>query len=363
MKLAKLSLAAIMTVGAISAANAGSLEDAIKGVDFSGSMGFTTTTKDVNGVDGASSQDWDIAAQFVAPVADNLKATLGFGTDSSGASAAYDDTNFRKGVTDQSVSIKSAYFTYAKNALTVKAGHQGIPSPFTDHDGNGIVTMYNLGKVTLAGLYFTNSDIDSTGNDVLGVAAIGSFGVVNAQVWAAQVPGAVERILWTQIDGKVAGLSLIGQYINTKLDVPNVTTGSFYAFKVSYAINNFGLSATYTHNDDEQSIHGLGADGATSTIATGNRMVADNDGFNYGGSTYGIAGTASFGKIGVLVGYGVGENTAAVVNGKNDVKEMYAKVSYAYSPNFSTYVQYSDMNNDTDAKDQKHVRFNAKYSF
>jgi len=363
MKLAKLSLAAIMAVGALSTANAQSLEEAIKGVDFSGSIAYTTSVRDINNADGDSNNDWDIGFKFVVPVADNVKATIGAGTDAfNTATTQLGDVSNRAGARDQGIAVKDLYFTYAKNALTLKAGYQYLPTPFTDESGNGLVAMYNLGKVTLAGGYFANTE-DQGGSDVAAVAVIGSFGVANAQVWAAQVPGVVDRIFFVQVDGSVAGASLTAQYINTKLDVVNAQTGDFFAIKAGYSMNNFGLSAVYTKNDTDQPVHALANDGDNKVIAAGYRIVPANNGYANYESTYGVEGKATFGSIGIKAGYAVGNNTGALVNGTNDVDEMYAVVSYAYSKNLTSYIAYSTVNDDTNTGDYDFYRFNAKYSF
>jgi len=361
MKLAKLSLAAIMAVGAISAANAGSLEDAIKGVEFSGSVSYTLSGSEQNKVDQGSTNDWDVGMTFVAPVADNLKATIGFGTD-AGTDAALDDVSNREGAKDQGFDIKDLYFTYAKDALTVKGGYQYLPTAVTDESGNGVVAMYNVGAATFAGGYFANTESDG-GADVMTVAAMGSVAMVNGQVWYTKVPGIVKDNIFVQVDGSVAGLSVKGQFISTKLE--NVSdTGTFYAIDASYKINNFGLRGVYTNNDDKQPLHALANDGTTGVIYAGDRMSQDNGGKLYE-TAYGVEATAGFDKFGVLVGYAVGKNLDITNDPDNSQKnkETYGKVSYAYSKNFTTYVKYSDRASDLDAQDQKFYRFNATYKF
>jgi hypothetical protein len=237
----------------------------------------------------------------------------------------------------------------------------------------GVVAMYNLGQVTLAGLYFTNTDHAAAGHDIAGVAAIGSFGMVNAQVWGAKIDGVVDSLIFGQVDGKVVGLTLTGQVISTKLDEGVATTlslrddsGVFYGFKAAYAMNNFSVSGAFIKNDADQPVHALAGDDDTGVIAVGWRI--QNDYKTAGGTAaetaYGIDVGATFGKFGLGLGYAIAKNTGLVNTGvENDVKEIYGSVKYSYAPNFYTLVKVGDVNSDTAADDDKLFYFEAKYSF
>jgi len=81
MKLAKLSLAAIIAAGAFSVANATSLEDAIKGVDLSGMVRLRFYNNDVDKSAPAGTHDqnrWRGSSlfKFTIPVSDTIKACL-----------------------------------------------------------------------------------------------------------------------------------------------------------------------------------------------------------------------------------------------------------------------------------------------
>jgi hypothetical protein len=390
MKLAKLSLAAIMTVGALSTVNAQPLEDAIKGVDFSGFARYRYHNVENNDVS-SGNNDYDLYMKFVAPVTSDLKATIGV------TAGGTTDDYYAGGTTEVSTDVRELFFTYTKDALTVKAGKQPIGLPVTSNgyrgnNGTGIIGMYNLGSVTLAGMHFNDTNLDGTGDDVhynldstlgdvpydfsakeiSGVAAIGSFGYVNAQLWLARVENAVDYLAFLQVDGSIAGLSLKGQVINTKLDENLVgddeDTGMFYAIQAGYTMDNFTVNAGYINNDDEQPIHGLAEDANSGVIAAGYRL---NDDYTYsfvGGEQYFIDASATFGKIGLMAGY------AAVsmdddfygnddLNDDSDAREIWGGVSYAYAKNFNTYIKYSDIDADIDDNDQKFLRFEAKYSF
>jgi len=359
MKLAKLSLAAIMAAGALSTANAGSLEDAIKGVDVSGMLRYELNSIDKND-NLSSTNDWDVSVKVTTPVADNLKATAEIATysqDSSNVTGAYDE---------KGINFERLYFTYNKDALTVKAGRQALGTPVTDNGlngmyGNGIVGMYNLGQVTLAGAYFGSSNasaygttIETNGADISAVAALGSFGPVSAQVWGIKVAGIVKSLIYSQVDAKFAGASLTALMINT--DVYS-DKGTYYAVKLAYSINNFGFCATYVDNDKDQGVYAFATDALP--VWTGWRLgyeidnVADT-------SAWGVAAKGAFGKFSGKIGYAKAEGDAAF--GK--IREVYGAVNYAYSKNFNTYLKYSDQQGSSgNTLDQQYLRFGAKYTF
>jgi len=381
MKLAKLSLAAIVAVGTMTSfASATPLEEAIKGVDFSGKVKFSSIERDSDDTNlnrsQASSQDWDIDATFVAPVADNLTATVGFGTD-GGATQGGDDTNFQSNVTDQSWDIKSAYFTYAQDGVTVMAGHQGIPGPIDDNDGNGVVAMYDAGVATLAAMYFANTDYDPYGTDegldISGIAAMGSMGPVNAQLWVAQVQDTVDSLVFTQLDGGMAGFTLMAQYIATKLNDRAQAafgyaddSGSFWGLQVGYKYENMNFTAKYVDIDVDQPVHALAGDDDTGVIGVGWRIQND---YKSGGGTsaenaYGIDASATFGKFNVGLGYAVAENLGLVSAGtEDDLNEVYGHVKYSYSKNFYGLVKAGQVDNDQMTDDENLFYFETKYSF
>lgn len=410
MKLAKLSLAAIVAAGALTTVNAQPLEEAIKGVDFSGFARYryhhvetgendaTAASKDTN--------DYDLKAKFVAPVTEDLKFTSVFTVGGSNADSNYKDG----GVSTKSFDLGKMFFTYTNGALTVQAGRQAIGAPIVDngyrgHKGTGVVGLYNLGSVTLAAAYYNTSnafeayaadylkdvynaktdaekdaiDAKATGLDageITAVAAIGSFGPVNGQVWAIQMVNAIDHLLFFQLDGQVIdGLTLKGQYINTKLDEgvqatvkANDDSGDFYGIQATYAIDAFKFNAGYTNNDANQPIHAFATDANDDVIHAGYRLNDDKDVNFMGGDQYFVDGTYTYGKFGFMLGYAQWDedkaDNAPTTDKEETLKETWGGISYAYSKNFNTYVKYSDISADEDKSlEQKFLRFEAKYSF
>ncbi len=373
MKLAKLSLAAIMVVGALSTANAAPLEEAIKGVDFSGMLRYRLNDEDDQGsveAKDVSQNDFDFLGKFTAPVTSDLKAVLAFASSSAAGA-----NNTGNSIGEMKVDLRKAFFVYKKDALTVKAGLQALGTPVTDNGfngnkGTGVIGMYNLGSVTLAGAYFGganakdyNLPAEGVEAEIAAVAALGSFGAVNAQVWGITVQSVVERMIFAQVDGKVAGVSLLGQVIHTKLadaqvGVGDEDTGTFYAVKAGYAMDNFSFNAGYVENDEDQPYYSIAGGDSSGVVYPGWRLGYEIDNEADTSAFFADAG-ATFGKVGVKAGYAASSSDTAA----NELNEIWGQVSYKYAKNFNTYVKYSDMESDGDAVDQKYFRFEAKYSF
>lgn len=205
-KLVKMSLVAAM---AVSTLNAGSLEEAIKGVDISGSVsigfnnydataggvkvgttgvatdnnGNVVRIADANDLGDRNEVEHDLYIKAVVPVNDNVKLTVSVENDYANN---VDNTAVNTAAAERQLYIKETYFTYANGAATVMVGKQGVSTPWTSSvRGNGVVGMYNAGVVTLAAAHFENVTLAQT-DSISAAAVIGSFGAVNASLWALQ---------------------------------------------------------------------------------------------------------------------------------------------------------------------------------
>ena len=295
---------------------------------------------------------------MVAPVTSALKLTTVI-------SAGSNDVDYKAGnSTSYNAEIGKMWFTYKQDALTVTAGRQAIGTPVTDNGyrgdkGDGVVAMYNLGSVTLAAAYFNTSSGGS--NEINALAAIGSFGAVNAQIWYVRVVDSIDHMIFVQVDGKVAGISLKGQVVNTKkMNVSNDDSGTFYALKAGYKMDNFSVNAGYTATDKDMSTHALAKPADTDVIVGGWRL-----GYNYpqlaDTKVMFINAGVALGKFGIAAGYAQADIGSRADD--DSVTEMYGKLSYKYAKNFNTYVKYSDISDDDNTGDQQFLRFEAKYSF
>ena len=354
MKLAKLSLAAIVAAGALTTVSAQPLEEAIKGVQFSGFLQYTLNDVEAENNTRTSTNDYDFLAKFTAPVADNLKAVMAF-------ASGPDHKNNTGSIDAQGVDLAKAFFVYTNAGATVKAGLMALGTPVTDNGfngskGNGVLAMYNAGPVTLAGAYFGSAkmNLGTHDGDFAAAAVIGSFGPVAAQVWAIRAPGLIDQHIFAQVSAGYEGFSLVGQMADTELE--SGLDGTFYAVKGSFKMGDYGISATYTDNDEDQPIHAIDNSGDTDVIASGWRLQ-NTETTNDILESWGVDASATFGQFGVVAGIANAEFAA------DEADEVYAGVSYAYSKNFTTYVRYSDVDNDVAGEDYQYLRFNAAYKF
>jgi hypothetical protein len=361
MKLAKLSLAAIIAVGAFSTANAANLEEAIKGVELKGFLRYRFYSDSINEgtLQGSETHRYSYTATAVMPVADNLKAAIGF---------SYDDNEYAANAANTAPTVSSAvmYFKYATKDYSLTAGRMAIATPWTESGfggskGNGAVAMYTAvpgwafaaaGFVSTSGTAFTN------GENLYAAAAIGAMGPVNLQVWVAKMTNVFDSSIFAQVDTNMAGFSLKAQMNVLSLEsVPAGAedTGTFYGAEIGYSMDNFGLAIGYTSTDDDQPIYTLDADD-DGMLKYGQQIYGDT--VNAADAdTMAIVANAKFGAFGVEAGY------VDVEIGNVDADELYGLVKYKYSKNFGLQAYYSVYDTGTTATDNDEFRFEAKYSF
>lgn len=363
MKLAKLSLAAIVAAGALTTVNAKPLEEAIKGVELTGFFRYRFYSED--GARDAVGDRHRFSAPFAfsAPIADNIKAGLTIRYEDSDYAANGDVAN---GAT--ATDVTKMWFMYSGKDFTVKAGKFEILSPWTDSGyagdrGNGMLAMYTgVPGWAFAGAAFVDSNnAIALDENIYAVAAIGSMGPVNAQVWAVTTTNIVDHAVFAQVDTKFAGVSLKGQLnmltLADEMVAPGAEdTGIIYAVEAGYGINGFNMSAGYIDNDDDQGIHTFNADD-TGIIKAGKQLYYE---------TTNVAGAET---ILATLGYGMGDYSLeagyadAEVKGADFGDEWYVQAKYKYSKNLAFTTYYSDMDMEVDAADNKQLRFEAKYSF
>ncbi|MBL0703392.1 MAG: major outer membrane protein, partial [Sulfurospirillum sp.] len=247
MKLAKLSLAAIMTFGAISVVNAQPLEEAFKDVEFTGFLRYRNDQRDVDGHSvnvkdspTINQNDWDFMSKFSSPVGDNFKVVTVFASSSGGTKGENQTGNSN---TELKVDLRKAFLAYGKDDLTVEAGQMAIGHPifdnaFNGNKGNGVIGKYAIGQVTLASSYFAGANVWDVGDassayddnnvcegfcnkdegSITTAAITGSFSDLEGQFWYAKIQDYIEAQYFAQADAKVAMFNATAQFINTTLD-------------------------------------------------------------------------------------------------------------------------------------------------
>ena len=253
-KMIKMSLiAAVAVTSMTSVASAQNLEDAIKGVDFSGNLRYRytngeATTTDINEYQLQMTLKSKVNDMVTAKVSTTTTDSTGDKSDSTSATAGHAGDADPTGAT-----IAEANFAFALPGATVIAGKQALATPFADgaidsQQGTGVVALVPVAGVTIAGGLYLNTDAHSTaynnyvnglglagttlsdlgldGNNIAAIAAIGSAANVKYAVWYAKV-------------SEVA----IGSNTNSVIAPANVTTDAILATRAGATAMNLNLSA------------------------------------------------------------------------------------------------------------------------
>ena len=351
MKLAKLSLAAIMAAGAFSVASATPLTDAIKGVDLSG-YGYYRF-HDASGSEAYSKVE--IRVGLAGAVSENVQYFVRATMDRATSNNAV----LGKG----SFLVDRAVMTYSGFSNTkVMLGRMYAGTPLDDTDAVGLKVVSSPVKgLTLAAAYFT--DNSAVSNALTAVAAIYSNDMFNARAWYVKMDSENSNanngadFIFVEGGANVGPVAVKAQYAQKNPDAALVPTAKTYRIQASGKFGAFGVRAGYTTNDKN-----------AGNVTIDNSAEGDND-LIYGGM-YGLVQTnqanqdsffgevsGSFGKIAAKAGY------VSYNNGTID-DQYYGQVSYAVSKKLSTYVRYGSASQVAPgAADITLARFQATYSF
>ena len=366
MKLAKLSLAAVVAAGAMTTfASAAPLEETIKGVDLTGLIRYRVDLHD-NGKNPNTANGGDTERHrfsgvftFTAPVADAVKSvvTLKYDASDYANNSAAEDKNFF---------VSQAYFQYAVADYSLKVGKMQVATPWTEDSwdgdfGNGAMAFYTgLEGWTFAAASFFNTNNYGSEN-IYAAAAIGSMGPVNAQLWAARMTHEIDASYFLELSSSYEGFSLRGQVNSLKLDKDVTATdrrGTFWAVEGGYEYEGASLNAGYIRTDKKQGVYTLSPDGQF--IFSGQQLYSET--FNQNDmKTYFVSGGYAFGDFSFGAGYSKAKQAS-----KTFGNEFYVEAGYDYSKNFSLYSYYSDMDikdNIANGDDNKQIRFQATYKF
>jgi hypothetical protein len=375
-KLVKMSLVAAV---AVSTLNAGSLEEAIKGVDVSGAISIGYNNYDVKEgtaqAEKINESEYDFYIKAVVPVNDNITYTASAEND-------YAPTIDAQGVqnAEKTLYLKESYFTYANGGVTVMAGKQGVKTPWTSSvRGSGVVGMYNAGPVTVAAAHFENVTFLPT-ESVSAAALIGSFAGVNASLWALDTSAGDGYSI--DVNGKIMDMvSYDVRHTTLERDAaPGAIQDEFELTKIvlGAAVGPVNLTLGYGMTNDvnngakrnEDKAHGvaLNKDNAESADLYMDQARLDdlNDAQAWVIGASMPVGAWTFGAVYLdaesddVLGEVVPTVTA-------DVNELNVTVKYAMSKNFSITGLYSDLDFDEtgidgDFKDQR-MELSLNYSF
>lgn len=379
MKLVKLSLVAALAAGAFSAANAVSLEEAIKDVDVSGMFRYRFQSdryelgKTIdNGYNSSKNNEHKFKSQlnFKAALDDNFKAFVQF---------QYNSTDYGFGQntgtkTKDTFSVNQAYLEYTNEtyATSVMLGKMEVGSIWTDDAvGTGSKIVNNsIDGLTFAGYWFDSfnrnddgdfSQILSIGNSSLyGAAVLGDFDPFAFQLWAAYssnwaylyaVDASYKFAFNDDMNFKIEGQYLGNSLESDKKDRIGLKNGNFYAAQLSADISAFDLQAGVVGYGDKHKASITTLEDTGRVIAPG-KQIFYSDGskltgdigenfFYFAGIGYTFAEKLRLGfdYIGGSTKYG---------NGIRDIdkNEYTGSISYAYSPKLTFSGFYSYLTED-----------------
>ncbi len=414
MKLAKLSLAAILAAGTFSVANATSLENAIKGVSFNGMLRvrfYNESPKNANNYN-----RWRTNGIFIfgVPVGNNLKMVYKLSTRSN----VYTDDDQLLGDTSTTGTVDAInsatlnnllYLQYSNGPVNAIAGKIPVMTPITSNDpvtpgrGAGVIASYNVGNgFTVAGAYvdalesetislaadntatsenlYTVTD-SALGNNIYAAAAMYKNDMVNAQAWYFHAVNLLKYVYTLQATvTPVAGVTLHGDFASSKLADnidPSANNKTYYNLSAGYAANGLCAQVGFARTDKNVGVISLGGDAPIGNVLpTADRTNISNL----------VDTNAWYGKI----GYNVNSQTNVYVaysniNDKtvadNDSNEYTLGAGYKYNKKltFSAYYDILNYKNDgltitthdlndnvtgtSSANDNNEFRFEAKYIF
>jgi len=388
----KMSLAAALAVSALStSAAAKPLEEAIKGVDVSGSMVYRydersidTNTAGVNSTDTAANY-YKIGLTTKAKVNDIVTANVRVITGDGILHQTNDKVGLGVGTTpdgNPSLNVVNANFSANIAGATVIAGKQGLTTPWTqavstddsEQTGTGALALVPVGPVTIAAAYFNQTNLNNAGAGLDGTEAIattgilGTVGPVSLDAWYLNMGDTNDGnkngfdSYTVGAKAKVAMAIVEARYTSLSLNTANPTTksedNSLAYVKASAKFGPIGVNAGYGMTDEDGGLTALDIDAKTTfegwNVVLNNK--ADSDMWIVGANADLMAG------LNLKVYYDTLDNSSA----KNTEDEIVGQLTYQMSKNFSTYLRYSTYTIDPDIGndiDRTRGRLQVKYTF
>jgi len=404
MKLTKISLAALVALGAFSSvASATPLEEAIKNVDLSGFARYRyTNTRDKSADASATpSQDrnkaghnFKMITNFKAAIDDNFFGVIGLrynATDGSGdnAGTGTDKTNTTKGF-----GVHQFYLGYKIGGTTITAGKQEIGSYFTsDAVGTGIrVVNKDIEGLTLTALAFDaleGDDVESGGDlykatgylstydvgNLYAAGIAGSYDPINFQLWYGTLTNLAD-VLAADVSGNFAITNDVSvgarlNYAHSQADTSaknalGYDDGNFYAGELSTSLYGFDLAAGYigyktqNYQDGKYSVFTFEDQGG---LIDAGEDVLDWTRAEGKGSYFYATSAYTFDKFTAGLDYIKGSYKT---DEKTKVEEFVPRFAYQYNKKlkFSSFYAFkTEKEHDGDKNKADKFRFEAKYSF
>lgn len=414
MKLTKVSLAALVALGAFSSvASATPLEEAIKNVDLSGFARYRYTNDDTKNSTTIPTKKhsaghvFRMQTAFKAAIDDNFFGVLNLryeAKDNSGdATAGTDKTN-----TTGSFGVYEMYLGYKVGNTTVTAGKQLLGTFYDAKDlaGTGIkVVNTDVPGLTLAAAAFDAIESESmdTSGPLVSTLVDGSlFSDSSANIYYLTALGSYDPLSFkiaianvsevAALYGADAGLnfnvnddvSINGkaQYVHNESDNKNVADANFWAVQAGLKAYGAKFNAGYLDFDAKNKDSDAKNKGKASFVTLdGNgdlinpakilngAMAGSQQFYNHikGDNDYWfINGGYSIDKFGFGAGYTQGKGYSWGLSKERAKRsEWYAEASYKYSKKLTFLTWYAAAKDKKDGESfkQDRIRLEAKYSF
>lgn len=359
-KFAKLSLASAIALASLTSAQAGSLEEAVKNVDISGTVAYRYNDYEENAAkDNSSTTNYYKAAiNLKSQVNDDIMLnTRIIAGDSTNAGEVGLDA---QAASDANVSVflSEVNFTYTGIANTaIVVGKQAINTSFTmardsignEHTGTGIVASTNVGPVNLFGAYFNQTNFNNSNEsgvtlvgseDTAAVGASASFAGINVDASYLDITDTLDAYtVGLDASYKVGevGLNSYARYSELELDSAT-TDNSLWKVGVKANVGIFGAYVAYGETGKDGGVVGLDASSATGfdehwrvTLST----ISDAS------TVYAAVDAQVTDKINVALKYS--DLDAGTNSNSTDQTEVYTQVAYLMSKNLLTYVRFGEL--------------------
>ncbi|WP_462102311.1 major outer membrane protein [Campylobacter concisus] len=409
MKLTKVSLAALVALGAFSSvASATPLEEAIKNVDLSGYARYRYTNDFIKNSNQNSTvknsgagHAFRMQTAFKAAIDDNFFGVLNLRYDLTDDSGDKNAAGTDKTYTTGTFGVYEMYLGYKAGNTTITAGKQLLGTFFDDKDvaGTGLkVINTDVPGLTLAAAAFdavqsdgteldgpllktlTGSISDAPGN-IYYLGAAGSYDPVSFKAAIANVQevatlyGADAGVSFNVTDD--VNLNLKGQFVHNDSDHKDVADANFWAVQAGTKLFGAKLNAGYldfdAKNKDNNKISfaTLDANGELinpakilNGVMSGGRQYYNNI---KGNNDYWFVTTGyDIDKFGFGAGYTQGKGYSwALSKERAKRNEWSLDASYKYSKKLTFLSWYAAAKDKKDGESfkQDRIRFEAKYSF
>ena len=410
MKLTKVSLAALVALGAFSSvASATPLEEAIKNVDLSGFARYRYTNDFIKNSNqnntvknSGAGHAFRMQTAFKAAIDDNFFGVLNLRYDLTDDSGDKNAAGTDKTYTTGTFGVYEMYLGYKAGNTTITAGKQLLGTFFDDKDvaGTGLkVVNTDVPGLTLAAAAFdavqgdgteldgpllkttlAGSISDAPGN-IYYLGAAGSYDPVSFKAAIANVQevatlyGADAGVSFNVTDD--VNLNLKGQFVHNDSDHKDVADANFWAVQAGTKLFGAKLNAGYldfdAKNKDNNKISfaTLDANGELinpakilNGVMSGGKQYYNNI---KGNNDYWFVTTGyDIDKFGFGAGYTQGKGYSWAL-GKERAKrsEWSLDASYKYSKKLTFLSWYAAAKDKKDGESykQNRIRFEAKYSF